>query len=162
MKFRLVLLFMFPPMLTVCQVHSDSLDMALFKRINEFRYEQGLPGLVWSEDVHKAALHHSTYQARLGKQDCSHNEFKKIKGIKSLPKPSDRIKKFCGNVKFSGENAAYDEDISDLSNSIFELWLESTKGHREFMLDDRKDLYAACCIVVSDLGGYATFNIIEK
>ncbi len=104
------------------------LEQVAFKLANEQRITQGLPPVIWDDDVARLARLHSENMA-------NYNFFSHAGKDGSLV--SDRAD-FMGIRKWQaiGENIAYNQGFADPVEFAVERWMQSPK-HRENLLNGR-------------------------
>ncbi|MBP7733507.1 MAG: hypothetical protein KA140_07085 [Caldisericia bacterium] len=110
--------------LDVAPARPQAAILDIFDYINNFRVENGLPKLIWNDDIADITEEHS----RKMHDSSELNHFIQGKG------PEDRLND--AGIKWSCyvENVAYNKGQSDKAKAAFESWKKSD-GHRKNMLD---------------------------
>ena len=143
-----------------CQTSDET---ALFNKINHYRDSLGLNKLIWDTSVYKMAYHHTEYLCLLNsknngkviKSQLGHTEEVDIPDFDEFKTTIDRGKKFAKDKFVKNKYFSFAENCclstvsknekSNIYNSIFKIWLESKKGHKEIM--ESKDLIGAACSI---------------
>lgn len=92
-----------------------SLEKETFRLVNQYRQDQQLPPLAWSDSIAKVARAHSKDMAT-GDCDFGHDGFR------------DRINKLSkvmAGFDGAGENVLMTSDLTDVAKSAVALWLKS-------------------------------------
>lgn len=116
------------------------LDKLVFKKVNEYRKQKGLPELLWDETVYKASDHHLKY---LLKNSIS-THFENT----DTPTSCLRLKKYGVDPQISGENIAVvsffkmDEEL--IAIDIINGW-KNSPGHNENLLSSEYKKSAVSC-----------------
>lgn len=119
------------------------LDYTILKKLNEYRKENGLNTLVWSDKAFKASEHHSKYMDE--KRELTHNE--------DSPTPTIKCRTthygITNNV-ISGEICclAYTygtTSIDSVAIIILDAW-KNSKGHNEIMLNPKYEFAGSSCL----------------
>ncbi len=138
-----------PPLKTItintkAAFSSFDLEKQAFALLNTQRAAQGLPALVWNDDVAKIARMHSENMAKY--------KFFSHTGLDGLM-VNDRAD-LCGVSRWKsiGENIAYNRGYENPVEFAVERWMHST-SHRENILNDRwKE--SAVGVAVSEDGAF--------
>jgi hypothetical protein len=143
-----------------CQTSDET---ALFNKINHYRDSLGLNKLIWDTSVYKMAYHHTEYLCLLNsknngkviKSQLGHTEEVDIPDFDEFKTTIDRGKKFAKDKFVKNKYFSFAENCclstvsknekNNIHNSIFKIWLESKKGHKEIM--ESKDLIGAACSI---------------
>ena len=119
------------------------LDYTILKKLNEYRKENGLNTLVWSDKAFKASEHHSKYMDEKGK--LTHHE--------DSPTPSlnSRMWQYgITNYVIGGEicclACTYEvTSIDSVAIIILDAW-KNSKGHNEIMLNPKYEFAGSSCL----------------
>ena len=119
------------------------LDYTILKKLNEYRKENGLNTLVWSDKAFKASEHHSKYMDEKGK--LTHHE--------DSPTPSlnSRMWQYgITNYVIGGEicclACTYEvTSIDSIAIIILDAW-KNSKGHNEIMLNPKYEFAGSSCL----------------
>ena len=119
------------------------LDYTILKKLNEYRKENGLITLVWSNKAFKASEHHSKYMNEKGK--LTHHE--------DSPTPSlnSRMWQYgITNYVIGGEicclACTYEiTSIDSIAIIILDSW-KNSKGHNEIMLNPKYEFAGSSCL----------------
>jgi len=119
------------------------LDYTILKKLNEYRKENGLNTLVWSDKAFKASEHHSKYMDE--KRELTHNE----------DSPTPTIK--CRTTHYGITNNVISGEICCLAYTygatpidsvaiiILDAW-KNSKGHNEIMLNPKYEFAGSSCL----------------
>ena len=114
-----------------------TVEVELFKLVNNYRIKNGLSVMRWGDKLHKMARRHSYYQSQIG--DWSHKEDVDIPNFKEESRLSYRALTFGynhSNVLEIGENtSAFRKRATpyQTAKAKFEGW-KNSKAHNELML----------------------------
>ncbi len=123
------------------------LEQVAFKLANEQRITQGLPPVIWDDDVVRLARLHSENMAK--------NNFFSHKGLDGLM-VSNRADLFgISRWRAIGENIAYNRGYENPAEFTVECWMKSA-SHRENLLDNRWKESAIGVAVSADGSFYFT------
>lgn len=95
----------------------QSLERAIYKKINAYRARQGLEPMRWDDRMAAQARNHSIAMAR-GKRDFGHSGFKQ------------RVRATGLSFTSAAENVGQNRGYEDPADEAVEGWLHSN-GHRE-------------------------------
>ncbi|MDG1476655.1 MAG: CAP domain-containing protein [Vicingaceae bacterium] len=133
-----------------------SIDSSLFRLINEYRQQNSIKELTWSDNLFRMAEHHSRYLILLNydslKTTVSHFERLDLEDFVEIDNPVDRFQHYenssadAWGETVSGVAKISNYMASDLPEAILDGWKKSPK-HNKIVL--KKDFqYAGCSIVV--------------
>jgi len=133
---------------TISNYYSQtSLDYKVFEKINEYRVENQLPELEWSDKIFHAAKHHIDYMIKVGVLEHAENN--------NTPHPSNRVELYGVKWRIVGEilTVIHVTEVSEdvKATRIVQSWKKSP-GHNEIMLTKDFTHGASSC-------GLGTLNI---
>jgi len=148
--------------LTLNSYGQTVLDSLVFKRLNEYRIENGKVALTLDTLVYKAAYHHSKYLHDNG-WDWGHRE-------DSLVKPWDRLKAQGLFFWSAGENIATFTvnlvsqdgwvDMEALSTQVLTQWIGSPSHH--WLMLNEKINQGAIAVYIGSGKVFVTLNAIKQ
>jgi len=119
------------------------LELKVFKKINEYRVENGLHNLKWDDATYKSTQIHTEYMIKDGK--LSHTE------DSETPSFWNRLMLFQDNDYILGnENVSsvsingIEDSIDEIANKIIYSW-KTSKGHNRAMLNKGATVGAISC-----------------
>ena len=120
-----------------------SLDYKVFEKINEYRGENKLPELEWSDKIFHSAKHHIDYMIKDGKLSHTQNS--------ETPKFTNRLMLFqdktfiIGNENVSAVSInGIEDDIDKIADKILYSW-KISKSHNTAMLVKGLTIAAISC-----------------
>jgi uncharacterized protein YkwD len=119
------------------------LDYTILKKLNEYRKENGLNTLVWSDKAFKASEHHSKYMDE--KRELTHNE--------DSPTPSLNSRMWHYGITDNLTNGeicclAYTYGVTSIDSVaiiILDAW-KNSKGHNKIMLNPYYEFAGSSCL----------------
>jgi uncharacterized protein YkwD len=129
---KLLLILLCVPMFGFGQT---KLDLLIFKKVNEYRIENGLSAWMWDDKVFVIAEKHNTYQVKIS--DISHEELQDVENHIEVSRLGSRFDSVGLKWWNTGENVAVvnslDLSLEEIATNTLDMWINSPPHHKALL-----------------------------
>ena len=130
---------------TITSYGQTTLDMDIFKVVNEYRIENNLTPWVWHQTVFKVAERHNNYQTQIS--DIYHGEPKNVKNHVEINSLGGRFDDAGLGWGRCGENLAVVKSDgltnSEIAKKTLRMWINSSSHNKLLLSPNINYIYAA-------------------